>query len=88
MLQEAQRITTNDRNDSYDHPSRNHTQTAALWSAYLTRKLNSPITARDVCWMQTLLKASRDSYKPARDHLVDGAGYLGNAEVVDWTDPE
>lgn len=83
VLQEAQRLITSDRNDSYDHPSRNHSQTAALWSAYLSRKLKAPIEARDVCWMMTLLKASRDSHKPGRDNLVDGAGYLGNAEQIE-----
>lgn len=83
ILEEAEHLVSGARGDAYDHPSRNHAQTAELWSAYLTRKLNAPITARDVCWMMTLLKASRDSFKPHRDSLVDGAGYLRNAEMLD-----
>lgn len=83
VLEEAARITSKDRNETYDHPSRNHQQTADLWSAFLMRKLKEPLTAREVCWMQTLLKASRDSFYPQRDNLVDGAGYLRNAEMIE-----
>lgn len=93
ILEEAQRIIHTDRNASYDHPARNHSQTADMWSAYLARKLKEPLTARDVCWMQTLLKASRDSYQPARDNLVDGAGYIANIEMIEevsdpWNAPK
>lgn len=79
ILAEADRITSTDRNVDYGHPLDNHTRTAALWSAYL----GVTITAREVCWMNVLQKGSRDRHLSKRDNLVDGAGFLRNAEMVD-----
>lgn len=83
FLDDVLGLVTGPRQQAYDHPSANHTQTADLWSAYLRRKLKEPIDARDVCWMQNLLKASRDSHHRQRDNLLDGAGYLSNADSLD-----
>jgi hypothetical protein len=79
ILDEAARITSTDRNQSYGHPLDNHSRTAALWSAYLGISL----TARDVCWLNVLQKGSRDRHRPGRDNIVDGCGFLRNAEMVE-----
>ena len=76
ILQEAGEIVCGDRHDDYGHPMANHSRTAAMWSAYLGIEIN----ARQVCWMNVLQKASRDAHHTKRDNLVDGAGYLENAE--------
>jgi hypothetical protein len=82
ILEEAQRLIHGDRQASYGHPSDNLGQTAALWSAYLKRKLAAPITGPDVAWMMVLLKASRDSHHPKADNLTDAAGYVGTIELM------
>lgn len=82
ILEEAARLTSTDRQATYGHPRENHGKTAALWTAQLGMKLRNPITAREVCWLNVLQKASRDSYSPKRDNLTDGAGYLRNAEMI------
>lgn len=76
ILEEAAEIVTGDRLSDYGHPKVNHDRTAALWSAYLGIEIN----ARQVCWLNVLQKASRDVHRTKRDNLVDGAGYLENAE--------
>jgi len=82
ILEEAARLTSTDRQASYGHPLDNHGKTAALWTAYLGKKLRSPLDAREVCWLNVLQKGSRDSYSEKRDNLTDGAGYLRNAEMI------
>jgi hypothetical protein len=81
ILQEADQLTSKDRVSDYGHPRENLGQTAELWTAYLRGR--TTITARDVCWMMVLVKASRDYFKPKRDNLVDGCGYLRCAERLD-----
>lgn len=83
ILNEADGLTSADRQDAYDHPRDNLGQTADLWTAYLRRKLNAPLDARDVAWMMVAVKMSRDSYKRKRDNLIDGAGWLRCAEMAE-----
>jgi len=77
VLEEAQDAVGGERRASYGHPAVNHGRTAAMWSAYL----GIQITARQVCMMNVLQKASRDAHTPKRDNLVDIAGYALNAEM-------
>lgn len=79
VLQEAAAIVDGPRRESYGTPFDNHSRTAAMWSAYLGRR----VTAHDVCMLNILQKASRDAHRPTRDNLVDIAGYARNAELVD-----
>ena len=74
----------NERGEKYGPPSENHQITADLWTAYLSRKLGkgARITAREVCWMNTMQKASRDTFVPDSDNVIDGQGYLRNAERI------
>jgi len=85
VLEEAARITSVDRNETYGHPIDNHTDCAAMWSVYLRRALGVDVrlTPRHVCWMMTLMKACRDAHSEQRDNLVDGCGWLRNAEMSD-----
>ena len=54
-LNEALRLTANDRQNSYGDKIKNHCNISALWSAYLGKE----ITARDVSLMMALLKIAR-----------------------------
>lgn len=85
ILEEAARITSGPRQQAYGNPADNHGCTAAIWSAYLTRKLRMPvhIDARDVCLMQIGVKLSRDANERGRDNLVDIAGWSRNAEMLE-----
>ena len=83
VLEEAASITSDDRQKTYGHPADNHGGTAAMWTAYLGKRLNAPLTARDVCLMQVLVKVSREAHAPKRDNLVDICGYARNAEMIE-----
>lgn len=85
ILEEAAKITTEDRQRYYGHPSDNHGNTARFWVEYLERKFSVVVglTARDVCMMMILLKVSRDANAPKRDNLVDICGYARNAEQIE-----
>ena len=89
VLEEAQRIVDGDRGHSYGHPSDNHGCTAAMFAAYLSRTNNRTVvvTARDICWINILQKASRDANRPKRDNLADTCGYARNAEMITERDP-
>ena len=66
-----------DREDDYDHPARNFSRIARLWSAYLTSKhgVLIEIEPREVGWLNILQKCSRDMHSPKPDNLTDTAGY-------------
>lgn len=78
VLEEALRITSEDRNRTYGHPAENMLTTADLWSAYLTRAhgRQTRISPEEVAIMQGLLKVARLAASPAhRDSFVDIAGW-------------
>jgi hypothetical protein len=75
-IQEAARITSTDRQETYGPPEVNHQRTAELWSAFLGVR----ITPKQVCWLNVLQKASREAHRPGRDNAVDCIGYLANSE--------
>ncbi|MFG0316850.1 MAG: DUF6378 domain-containing protein [Planctomycetota bacterium JB042] len=78
-LEEAARITSEDRNRDYGHPLDNHSRTAAMWSAFL----GVEITPEDVCWMNVLQKAAREVNRPKRDNRVDVIGWIRNIEMIE-----
>jgi hypothetical protein len=86
VLDEAARIVDGSRTEAYGDPAGNHGTTADMWTAYLARRgylvEGARVDARDVCWLNTLQKASRDAFDRRRDNLVDAAGYMRNAELV------
>lgn len=77
ILDAAKRLTSNDRQADYDHPTPNHERIAALWNAYLAirKDSRSPISAADVATMMILLKIARNVFKPKEDSIIDIAGY-------------
>lgn len=85
ILDKAAEITSKDRNQTYGPPRENIQQTVELINAYLKKKLKTPLTSRDFCWLMILLKASRDSHLPKEDNLVDTAGWARVAEMLGET---
>lgn len=80
ILDDAKRIITQDRSDSYGPPEDNFRQIAEVWNWYLRHRLNVPVELRphDVALLMDLLKTARmfhnsDNY----DTWLDKAGYVG-----------
>lgn len=86
ILQEADGLTSGDRNHQYGSPLANHTCTAALWSTWLARRhgVALTLTPDDVCALNILQKMSRaaNSAEIKRDTIVDVAGFARNIEMV------
>ena len=82
VLQEADRITGNDRMHDYGHPLDNHTRTAAFWRLWIHGRygIDVPFDWRDVCHMNDQQKTSRECNAPGRDNWTDKAGYMRNVE--------
>lgn len=82
--EEAAELVSGERQLAYGHPRDNHGCTAALWSAYLSRRLDMPIAidAEDVCWLNILQKASRQANLRIEDNVVDVIGYALNVEML------
>jgi hypothetical protein len=80
LIEQAQVVVSGDRQRDYGHPKANHTCTAQMWSAWLSRKYDMPIVVdtEDVCWMNILQKASRQANKSKDDNAVDVVGYVLN----------
>ncbi len=74
LLNEAERLVNNDRNNEYGPPTQDFDRTALLWTTYLSGRVI--LEAHDVAAMMILLKLSRISWSPSnRDSWVDIAGY-------------
>lgn len=79
ILEQAARLTAEDRMAAYGHPRDDFGRTAALWSAYL----GFPVTAQQVGLCMALVKISRLAATPDhRDSLVDLAGYARTVEML------
>lgn len=83
VFEEAEELVNGPRQNDYGSPSTNINAIAHMWNGYLHRSLAKPITAKDVCWMMALLKASRDAHRSKRDNLVDACGYLRLQEIME-----
>lgn len=92
ILQEADDLTSVDRQQDYGHPGENHGITAQLFDAYIQAALRQrgKITRRDVCFLNILQKISRAVHNPyKRDTWVDIAGYARNIEMIhEWEEVE
>lgn len=85
VLTIAQGLVHGDRNKDYGHPLDNHSTTAEMVSAFLSRKYGRAICldADDVCMFNILQKVSRLANTPThRDSMIDIAGYIANIEMV------
>lgn len=94
ILSEAKALVSSDRRDVYGSPSLNHTATANIFNAYLSRRYGEQIVrqsasatglvdmrldAQDVCVFNICQKLSRLANTPGhRDTLIDIAGYAAN----------
>lgn len=78
VLEEAQRLITGDRNNTYDHPLDNFARIKKGWEVIF----GIDITEEQVGLAMVWLKIAREAYKHKRDNLTDGAGYLGTIEMV------
>lgn len=89
ILDEAKRLTSEDRQADYDHPTPNHQHIADLWNVYLEcRKLpKSDISPADAATMMILLKIARNAFKPKRDNLTDVAGYARCVAKIQGFEP-
>lgn len=68
-----------DRATHYGTPDGNIVRIARLWSAYL----GVTVRPSEVCWMMTMVKASRARVSPTlRDNYVDAHGYIDIAEAL------
>ena len=77
ILEEAQRLTSGDRQSDYGHPIDDWTRTAELWTALLRHKLKpgESITWADGMRCMIAVKLSRDVHSMSRDNMTDTAGY-------------
>lgn len=85
LLNEATKITAQDRNAAYGEPEDNFANIAAYWNTYLTTLPKQgniiPLTAQDVAHLMILMKMARLNTNPShRDSLVDIAGYAACGE--------
>ena len=71
ILEEALRLTSGDRNNSYGPPDQDFKRTAAMWSAIL----GVEVQAKHVALCMIVLKVSRATWASKRDNWTDIAGY-------------
>jgi len=88
ILETAKMITEIASNHQYGHPKTNFENIARFWNAYLNNKSGMPetfkvIDSKDVSMMMTLLKIAREMSKHKRDNLVDAAGYIRTAAMIE-----
>lgn len=79
-LDKVKGIVTGDRQGHYGTPSLNHSCTATMWSAWLTRRLGVAVrlTAADVTIINTIQKTARLANEYHEDGFIDMAGYSVN----------
>lgn len=79
VLEEANRLTQQDRAAQYGTFDENATRAIAMYKAF---KQSTEInTTRDVAMLMTFLKLARESFKHKRDNIVDACGYLKLYEI-------
>jgi hypothetical protein len=72
LLEEAGHLVSSERQESYGHPSKNFTETAALWSVIL----GIQVTPEQVALCMVQVKIARELNAHKRDNIVDAIGYL------------
>lgn len=72
ILDEASKLTTSDRNETYGDPRTDFNRTASIFNAITGHKL----TCQDAITFMVCVKLSREQHVHGRDNLVDAVGYL------------
>lgn len=79
ILEEANQITSQDRNNDYGHPKIDFARTAIFWSVLF----GTEVKPEQIPLAMILLKLSRQINKHKRDNLVDIAGFARTREMMD-----
>ena len=79
VLEEADQLTSRDRQSTYGHPSRNFDLIAKMWSLILGTK----VTPRQHALCMVAVKLAREIHFPKRDNLVDIVGYIRTIEMLE-----
>ena len=84
ILEEADQLTSGDRNKAYGHPRDNFKATADLWTVVLKSVLKegAVITPELYAMCMVQVKIARHLNKAKRDNLVDIAGYVRTMEML------
>ena len=80
ILDEANNLTSGDRQASYGDPHEHWSRVADAWNLILDAEV---VTPRKACLMMVMLKVLRDAHKPKRDNLTDIAGYARVIEMIE-----
>lgn len=77
MLDEAKRLVTGDRNNSYGPPNQDFQRTADMASAWGFQVDGKPLKSHHVAVFMEFIKLSRIKWTPTKvDSWTDGAGYM------------
>lgn len=79
VCQEADRLTSGERQKNYGHPHHDFSRQAKLWSVILGME----VTPVQVGLCMIAVKISRHINRPKRDNLVDICGYAKCVDVVE-----
>lgn len=88
ILEEAMRVSGDNRQRDYGHPLTNHQRIADIWNVVLGNKLTKPIQPREAALMMICVKISREVNTPKRDNIVDIAGYVNCIDLIDAAVPQ
>jgi hypothetical protein len=80
ILEEASRLVTGPRQQSYGHPKDNFTDIGRIWGALLRI---DDIPPAKVALMMAGLKLAREIHKPSLDSKIDGIGYILAKHMVE-----
>ena len=94
ILEEAARLTSQERHLDYGHPKDDFKRQADMLNALGFRRIDTsglvlPLQSYDIPDAMIAVKLSRRYQTPfKRDHLVDIAGYARTAEMLEDTDTD
>ena len=83
VCEEADRLTSGDRQAAYGPPDQDFTRTADMANALWSHKLSAKLDSVDVAMFMILLKLSRQTHQTKRDNWVDIAGYAKCGHMCD-----
>lgn len=85
ILQEAMRLTSGDRQNSYGPPDQDFRRTADMWTGLFRDMLKDDASFEPfhVAQAMILLKMSRQLHQRKRDNWVDVAGYARCGQICD-----